>query len=623
MAEGMLGGILGGEEEKPGVEAPEALAGVEAFASAIAAKLAGNDPEVARDTSTFLKKQAQLLDIQAEHLKDEHEARLHFLRGQAREVDIRRFGLRLRVGFQLFLVLVAIVIGIGGAVLIHDAVTSRSVVIEPFETPRVLADRGLTGIVIASGVLDQLIRLQAATRSSIQRRNLSNAWSHEVKLTVPEAGLSIGEISQLLKSRFGDDIHISGDVVQNEAGGLEVTVRGDGLLPQTFTGASDQLAKLTTAVAEYVYSQSQPGLWAAYLVDSGRDQEAIEFCQTSISSSSKSDRPVLLAYWAEAIAKTSGAGPQALALAQKAIALQPDYWYAYGVMTNIKGVLGDEEDVFRLGEELRKIAGGRPGRAPEVIYSDVDAFSWNLPTLLAGFTADAKVSSGVGNFTYTAGPQIALVEALMHDPAAAELALQTTKPDASEPTIVPTTHLVQGLLATEAGDAVRAANEMEAFLSAYSNPVVAWSDYGYNCWVAPAEEAAGHPDKADAVLKTAGKSTDCYRFRGDILDGRGDWVGAQKTYAEGVSFAPDLPAVYYSWGVALAKHGDLSGAEAKLKDANQRGPHWADPLKAWGDVLVKQGKSKEAFAKYEEAIKYAPNWKALKEVREAATNQKG
>ena len=26
---------------------------------------------------------------------------------------------------------------------------------------------------------------------------------------------------------------------------------------------------------------------------------------------------------------------------------------------------------------------------------------------------------------------------------------------------------------------------------------------GYNCWIAPAEEAAGHPDKADAVLMTA------------------------------------------------------------------------------------------------------------------------
>ena len=90
MAEGLLEGALGGEEEKPEVEAPETLAGVEAFAAAIAAKLSGNDPGVALDTSVFLKKQAQLLEIQAAHLKDEHEARLHFLRGQAREVDIRR-----------------------------------------------------------------------------------------------------------------------------------------------------------------------------------------------------------------------------------------------------------------------------------------------------------------------------------------------------------------------------------------------------------------------------------------------------------------------------------------------------------------------------------------------------
>jgi predicted Zn-dependent protease len=66
--------------------------------------------------------------------------------------------------------------------------------------------------------------------------------------------------------------------------------------------------------------------------------------------------------------------------------------------------------------------------------------------------------------------------------------------------------------------------------------------------------------------------------------------GAQKAYAEAVALAPDLPAGYYSWGVALARHGDLAGAEAKLKDANQRGPHWADPLKAWGDVFAKQGR---------------------------------
>ena len=84
-----------------------------------------------------------------------------------------------------------------------------------------------------------------------------------------------------------------------------------------------------------------------------------------------------------------------------------------------------------------------------------------------------------------------------------------------------------------------------------------------------------------------------------------------------------MPAGYYSWGAALAKHGDLDGAIAKLKEANQRGPHWADPLKAWGDVLVKQGHPKEALAKYDEALKYAPNWKELKDVHEALAKHAG
>ena len=100
------------------------------------------------------------------------------------------------------------------------------------------------------------------------------------------------------------------------------------------------------------------------------------------------------------------------------------------------------------------------------------------------------------------------------------------------------------------------------------------------------------------MLESAGTYVDCYRFRGDILNGRGDWAGAQKAYAEAVALAPDLPASYYSWGLALAGHADLPGAEAKFKDANKRGPHWADPLKAWGDVLTKEGRGREALIKY-------------------------
>src|ERR1700692_4908367 len=147
MAEGLLVGILGEEDEKPDVEASEALAGAEAFASAVAAKLAGNDPGVARKTEEFLSDQSALLKVQKKHLEEEHGLRIAHLRNQLAEESVRRFGLRLRVGFQLFLVLVATVIGIGGIVLIHDAVSSRSVVMDPFEIPPALAERGLTGTV--------------------------------------------------------------------------------------------------------------------------------------------------------------------------------------------------------------------------------------------------------------------------------------------------------------------------------------------------------------------------------------------------------------------------------------------------------------------------------------------
>src|ERR1700688_5131177 len=163
MAKGMLGGILGDEDEKPEAEAPEPLAAVEAFAAAVAAKLAGNDPGVARKTEEFLSDQSHLLKLQARHLQDEHALRVAHLRNQLREENVRRFSLRLRVGFQLFIALVATIIGVGGAIVLRDAFASRRVAVEPFDAPPALAARGLTGKVVATGLLDELSRLQDAT----------------------------------------------------------------------------------------------------------------------------------------------------------------------------------------------------------------------------------------------------------------------------------------------------------------------------------------------------------------------------------------------------------------------------------------------------------------------------
>ena len=622
MAEGLLSGILREGDEKAEVETPDAMAGAESFASAVAAKLAGNDPEVARRTSDFLIDQSQLLRVQKKHLEEEHAARLHFLQGQAREVDLRRFGLRLRVGFQLFIVLLATVIGIGVAMMIHDAVTSRRVVMEPFHAPPGLAARGIDGVVVASGLLDELSHLQDATRSTFAARVLSGAWTGNIKLDVPETGISIGEISRLLRERFGHDIHIDGDLVEAETGDLALTVRGNGVPAKTFVGPATGLSTLTIQAAEYIYSKSQPARWASYLTNAGRNKEALAFCPSAIPGADPQERPGLLNTWGLAIQNTGGSMRESLELFRTAVKLQPDTWAAHNNIMNSFMIQGDEEGAWKAGEEMRKAAGGRPGRAPEAFYQNWDALTWNLRTWLDAMAADAETNAGAGLNATSEGPVIADVQLRMHDPEAAELAIKTTKEDPHDPTIGAMTHFVRGRIAAVAGDTARAATEMEAFGTAYENPVVFANYPGYHCWIVPIEEAAGHQEKVDMLLKTAGTFVDCYRFRADILDGRGDWPGSQKVYSEAVALAPDLPAAYYSWGVALAKHGDLSGAETKLKDANQRGPHWADPLKALGDVLVKQGHTKEALAKYDEALKYAPNWKQLKDAREAAAKQK-
>jgi tetratricopeptide (TPR) repeat protein len=608
MAEGLLRGVLGGEEED---EAASTKAAPEAFAAAVAANLANHSPEVAAETVVFLRKQTELLEAQRKTVEAEHE---YF----ELEWRPRLLGVRLRTGFQVFIALVATVIGVGAAVMIHDAVTSWRVVIEPFDAPPALAARGFTGKVIASGLLDELSRLQDATRSSAAARNFSNAWTSDIKLDVPETGISIGEISRLLRERFGHDALINGDLTETPAGGLALTVRGQGVSPKTFDGSATELKKLTVAAAEYVYSKSQPARWAVFLGNSGRDKEAIEFCRTAVASADPAERPGLLNAWANSIVATGGSSREALALFRAAVKLQPDYWSAHNNILNTLMDLGEEEGAWRAGNDMRKVAGGRPGRASEFYYQNWDYLTWNLRAWLDALVANAEASAGAGTNAAAAGPVIADIQARLHDLEAADLALKTTKENPHDPTIAAKTHFVRGRLAAEAGDPARAAMEMEAFGAAYADPAVSSDSPGYNCWIAPAEEAAGHPDKADALLKTAGTFVDCYRFRADILDGRGDWPSAQKAYADAVALAPDLPAAYYSWGVALARHGDLARAEARLKDVNQRGPHWADPLKAWGDVLVKQGKTKEARVKYDEALKYAPNWKQLKEAREAA-----
>jgi hypothetical protein len=221
MSEDSIGGAPEDEDPNDAIEQPsEALISAWAFAAAVLSVSSCIDPQVARETSTFLAKQSRLIDIQAKHLEDEHELRLTQLHALRREGRIRRAGMRMRVAFQIFTAVVATFV-VGSVVFLsYDAATSKRVVVEPFRVAPSLAPRGLSGTVVASGLKDELTRLQDATRSSAAAKDLSSAWAKDIKIEVPETGVSIGDISSMLSARFGDDQHIDGDLVNTPMAGL-------------------------------------------------------------------------------------------------------------------------------------------------------------------------------------------------------------------------------------------------------------------------------------------------------------------------------------------------------------------------------------------------------------------
>ena len=565
--------------------------------------------------------QSLILRIQTDYIKYERELEHAELQDRVREERSRRTSMRVRLAVLVSVVAVLAVIGLFAAFLVREAASANGVVVEPFHAPPDLIARGIDGEVLARGLQDECMRLDLATRRLPITHCLASPWENGVRLELPPPGLSLEELAGMLRARYGHELHITGDLVESAGGELALTVRGDGILPKTFAGPADSLANLTKAAAEYVYGQSAPGGWALRLTSEGRYAESMEFVQAMIPASSAADKPYLLVARAMALEPTGGSSQEARSAYRAALKLKPDLWDAWISVQNTSMDLGDEQGAWRAAEEMRSAAGGRPGTAPADAFQTWDLLTWNLPTLLAELSAESAATAGAAMLLNSGGVTIADVRARLHDLPGAEQSLDAAMSNPNGAVSGAMGNRVRARLAVEAGDLGSAAAQIAAFDAANASSAVTTDIGSLNCWLAPAEEAAGHPDRADAILVSSGTFVDCYRFRADILDSRGDWPAAKRAYGAAVALARNLPAAYYSWGVALLRHGDLAAAEERLGDAHERGPHWADPLKAWGDLLMKQGRAREAIAKYDEALKYAPHWAALAEARTLAAQQ--
>jgi tetratricopeptide (TPR) repeat protein len=620
MAEGVFDGIIGGEDEPlEEAAAAETLIEADAFAAAVAADQAKHDPNVARATQLFLEKQARLIDVQTRHVEAEHPLRMSHLRNQSMEGKLRRVGQRIRISMQVFIALVVTVLGLGLLIMLHDAFTSRSVVVDAFQAPQALASRGLTGDVVAAGVLDALQKLQDATRSVAKGLDTRGAWSSDVKIDVPETGISIGEINRLLHERFGHDLHIDGDLVQTESGGLALTVRGDGVPAKTFQGAATDLDKLTTEAAEYVYGRSQPFRYATYLIDSGRYDDALAFFPGAYARAPETERAEYANSWGNTYASLYKPA-EALEKYRLALTLKPRFWKTWGNLVGVLAIVYGEEAAWREGRAMQRAADSAPAsdRPTAVNVNNFAIMSQDFPLQLASSTQDAAFNQGAGASATIEGPAIADEYANLHDPVHAAQWMTLSDPDDS--LTKSETFLLPAYAALDRHDVAAAIPPLQTFWKAWlADPNLQYTYNTQGCLLGLAYGLTGRMAEADAVFKRVGNWAICTALHGDALEHAGDLAGAERLWADGIRVGPDLSPVYLHRGISEMNRGDFAHAGADLATASAKSPHWADTWKAWGDLLAREGRWKQAVAKYDEALKYAPAWTALHAARRAAS----
>ncbi len=621
MADNMLGGLLGGEEQPDDIEKAadiaraEATLGADAFAAAVALHQAGYGPEVAAETVSFLRAQRELLlhqgallRAQLHHLNDEQALRTSMMRGQ-------RTGLRIRVMLQAFTAL-ALSIAAGALLwMVVQAANSRSVVVDDFATPPALAATGVNGRTVATGILDTLRRLQAATRATSAGRTTVGAWASDIKVAVPETGLSIGEIDRLLHAQLGNDEPIDGELVLLSHDQVALTVRSRNVPARTFRGAASGLDQLTLQAAEYVYGRSQPARYAVYLVQTGRFEEALAFVPDAFARAENDRERALLANdWGAAFAGENRQAP-ALEKYQLAMALvprhSPEWWTAWTNVINAR--IGEgEERMWQEGQAYLNEAAAAPvGQRPKLrLGTNAYEAVWDLPGFLAAIEDDAKQNGGAGATSVIDGPVLADIHALMHDPAAAARAIAASDP--ADPMTGLETKLLAGYAALDRGDPAAAVAPLRAYYVAWQGDPNLQSAYPDTpCYLGLALGLSGQPAEAEKLFARIGPWSRCTAFHGQALAAAGDAAGAAKVWAAGLLAAPDLPFVYLARGQAALAAGNLASAEADFSTAHAKAPHFADPLKAWGDALARHGDAQGAAAKYAQARRYAPAWAAL------------
>lgn len=537
------------------------------------------------------------------------------------------FGLRVLTG------IVGVVAALLVGSLIWEASQERGLVIEPFSVPPEFAERGVTGQVIASRLLDRLSEMSDQTVSVRAPSTYANNWNGDIKVQIPQTGVSVGELRRYLVEWLGKQTTIGGELYRTPDG-LALTARTGTATATPETGADEgELDAMIQAAAEQVYAATQPYRYAVYLARRG-DIEGNERSEAALRDLIQSGDPADQ-LWAHAALnlrlQAEGDMEGAVREADAALALEPKFNLAYANRSGAYAGMGHAEASYLgliLAARTARSDGRRFMRAEglRLVQSSWEAYAaqelGDFSTALEGVRRSLEARPDDFEMMAT----LASIQVSIHDPAGARttFARIPTPPADAPPEVLEQAAAISAAfaanLAFEAGDWRETVRQFAGVPVSDSSPGGArrYRTLTYP-WLAMAIARMGDTERAARVI--AATRVDCYACaiaRGVIADEAGDRAGADRWLAEAVRQAPSLPFAHEEWGRMRLARGDLDGAEADFREANRRSPNWADPLKGWGDVLMARNDARGAVRRYEAALERAPHWAAARQALQRA-----
>ncbi len=590
--------------------------------SALGASSAGKADAFLDEQIILTKEQAALTRLQAEDLRREDRLRHWSLR-------VHHVSDVLKLSFELALaaIFTAVVLIIAGAV--WSAAHEDGLVIEAFSVPPDLAAQGLTGQAVAAKLQDKLSAMQAATGSARPAASYSNNWGNDIKVEIPDTGVSIGEVYRYLVERFGHQTHITGEIYRIKDA-IAVTARAGGDPGATVTGAEADIDAVMQQAAEKIYESTQPYRYAVYLGETqaahGGGEKARAILEGLTESGSPSER-----VWGHAglAALIDTANPYLADTEQrKSLALDPGMGLAWYNLANDDSLFGhDAAAIDDLAKLIALLEAGKSEMSERAARISLPAGKAQVEDALDDFGVslrDSEEALTLPDFYNTLEgmrQQTLVTLARLHRlremraawrdfPLMGDPSLAAARLDARM--VADYWFGDWAAVRAEAPGVERATRQLRAlpgFSDLYLELTLKSSVWPY---AARALAETGDAKAAHALIdKTAPDCYACLRNRADIDAVERNWRGADFWFARAVAAAPSIPEAYNDWGRVLLLQGDPAGAIAKFKLAAEKGPHFADPLELWGEALMAQNRSDLALVKFAEADKYAPAWGRL------------